>query len=150
VHEILEKAKIKNFCKTSGASGLHICIPMGAKYTYDQAKDFMHAIAMLANQQLPKTTSLERSPANRQKKVYLDYLQNRRGQTLASVYSVRPRPGATVSTPLEWKEVKPGLDPTDWTIKNMQKRLDKVGDLWKPVLGPGINLQQSIRNLSKI
>lgn len=149
VHGILEQAQIPNYCKTSGASGLHICIPLGAKYTYDQAKEFTHAIAMLAHQQLPKTTSIERSPAKRQRKVYLDYLQNRRGQTLASVYCLRPKPGAPVSAPLEWKEVKPGLDPTAFNIKTIFPRLKKKGDLWKPVLGKGIDLMKAIKALQK-
>ncbi|MBX4211602.1 MAG: non-homologous end-joining DNA ligase [Candidatus Yanofskybacteria bacterium] len=150
VHEILEEAGIKNYCKTSGASGLHICIPLGAKYTYDQAKDLTHVIALLANEELPDTTSVERSPSKRQKKVYLDYLQNRRGQTLAAPYCVRPKPGAPVSTPLEWREVKPGLSPADFTIKNIFERIRKTGDLWKPVLGRGIDLERATKKLAAI
>jgi bifunctional non-homologous end joining protein LigD len=149
IHEILEKSKIPNFCKTSGATGLHICIPLGAKYDYDQAKDFVHILGMLAHDKLPKTTSLERSPAKRKRKIYLDYLQNRRGQTLASVYCLRPKPGAPVSTPLEWDEVKPGLEPTDFNIKTIFERLDKKGDIWKPLLGKGIDLLKAIEQLSK-
>ena len=74
--------------------------------------------------------------------MYLDFLQNRIGQTLASPYSVRAKPGATVSTPLKWSEVNSELSPSDFTIINTLKRIDKVGDLWKPVLGPGINLKK--------
>jgi bifunctional non-homologous end joining protein LigD len=148
VHDILEKAKIANYCKTSGGSGLHICIPLGAKYTYDQAKDLTHIISLLTNQKLPKITSVERSPLKRQKKVYLDYLQNRKAQTLASVYCIRPKPEAPVSTPLDWSEVKNGLDPADFNIKTIFKRLEKKGDIWKPVLGRGIDLRRAIDNLA--
>jgi bifunctional non-homologous end joining protein LigD len=74
-------------------------------------------------------------------------LQNRRGQTLAAPYSVRPKPGATVSTPLLWKEVNNKLDPSMFTIKNILKRIDKVGDLWKPVLGKGIDIQKILKKL---
>ena len=81
--------------------------------------------------------------------MYLDYLQNRRGQTLAAPYSVRPAPGATVSAPLKWAEVRRGLDPTKFTIKTMAKRLDKVGDLWGRVLGPGVDLAGCVDRMSK-
>jgi bifunctional non-homologous end joining protein LigD len=76
-------------------------------------------------------------------------LQNRRGQTLAAPYCVRPAPGATVSTPLKWAEVRRGLDPTRFTIKTMRRRLDRVGDLWAPVLGPGIDLEQCLAGLER-
>jgi bifunctional non-homologous end joining protein LigD len=150
VHKMLDSAKIPNYCKTSGASGLHICIPLGANYTYDQTKDFAHAIALMAHERLPMTTSVERSPSKRQKKVYLDYLQNRRGQTLAAPYSLRPQPGAPVSTPLDWREVKKDLDPRKWNIKTIHARIAKIGDIWKPVLGKGIDLGKSIANLQSL
>ncbi|HVQ44917.1 MAG TPA: DNA ligase D [Candidatus Saccharimonadia bacterium] len=147
VKSVLDKAKIPCYPKTSGATGIHIYIPMGAKYPYEQVKDFAHIIARLVNAQVPKLTSVERNPAKRQHKVYLDYLQNRHGQTLAAPYSVRPRPGAPVSTPLRWDEVKPGLQPTDHTIHTTTKRLEAVGDLWAPVLGPGIDLAAALGRL---
>lgn len=149
-HAILGKLKIPNYCKTSGATGLHIYIPLGAKYTYDQSKDFLHLIAVMVNQKLPTITSLERSPKKRQKKIYLDYLQNRKGQTLASPYSVRPKDGAPVATPLEWKEVKKGLDPKDFNILTIFQRLKKKGDLFKPVLGKGMDLNKILRQLQKV
>ena len=81
--------------------------------------------------------------------MHLDYLQNRRGQTVAAPYSVRPYPGATVSTPLKWREVTKKLDPSRFTIKTIPKRLEKVGDLWKPVLGQGIDLAVCLSRLSE-
>ena len=146
-HKLLEKAKIPHYAKTSGATGLHIYIPMGAKYTYDQVRDFIHIVVQLVHAQLPDLTSLERSPAKRQHRIYLDYLQNRHGQTLAAAYGVRPRAGAPVSTPLAWDEVKPGLDPTTFTIRTLPQRLKRVGDLWKPVLGKGIDLLAALERL---
>lgn len=99
---------------------------------------------------LPELTTLERSLQKRPKnKIYLDYLQNRRGQTLASVYSLRPKAGAPVSMPLEWKEVKKGLHPTDFHLQNALQRLEKKGDLFKPVLGRGINMLKAIKELEK-
>lgn len=151
VKEVLDKAGIIGYPKTSGSSGIHVYIPMGAKYTYDQVKDFGHVLMQLVHQELPELTTLERSLQKRDKnKIYLDYLQNRRAQTLASVYSVRPKPGAPVSAPLEWNEVKKGLHPTDFTIYNMAERLQEKGDLFKPILGKGIDLLKAINRLGNV
>ena len=145
---LLDEWGVAAFCKTSGASGLHIYIPMGAKYRYDQVRSFAQVLMLQLNEALPEFTTLERSLSKRPKsKIYLDYLQNRSGQTVASVYSVRPKPGAPVSTPLEWSEVVAGLDPRDFTIVSIQERLKSVGDLFKPVLGRGINLEKVLKNI---
>ncbi len=146
-HEVLNKLKVPSYCKTSGATGLHIYIPLGAKYTYDQAKQFTQLVVTMVHNRLPNTTSLERRPIKRQKKVYLDFLQNRRGQTLAAAYSIRPKAGATVSTPLDWKEVKKGLSPKNFTMFNIFDRLKKKSDLWKPVLGKGVDLKKVLARL---
>lgn len=149
VHKVLDKAGAESYCKTSGKRGLHVFVPLGAKYEYDAARQFAQIVATLVNQQLPDTTSLQRSPSQRQQRVYIDYLQNSRGQTLAAPYSLRPAPGATVSTPLAWREVKKGLNPSSFTIKTIPRRVANVGDLWKPVLGQGINLQDCLAKLQK-
>lgn len=148
-HKVLKKIGIESYCKTSGATGLHIFVPAGAKYTTDQVIQFAKIVVHLVHKELPKTTSIERVPSKRGKKVYLDYLQNRYAQTMASVYSVRPRPKAPVSTPLRWSEVKKGLDPTSFTIKTIIKRLDKIGDIWKGVLRKGINMEKALKNIEK-
>lgn len=150
IHAVLEEVKIPSFCKTSGSRGLHIYVPMGAKYTYEQTKDFAHLVAEIVHKRVPDFTSLERNPKKRQKKVYIDYLQNNFGQTLAAPYSVRPKPGATVSTPLEWSEVTSGMTPQDFTYKNIFARVKKKGDLFKPVLKKGIDLSKMISSLKKI
>jgi bifunctional non-homologous end joining protein LigD len=150
IKEILDKAGAESYCKTSGSTGLHIYVPLGAKYTYEEAKQFAEMIAQFAQEQLPGFTTLERSLSKRGKdQIYIDYLQNRRGQTLSSVYSLRPKPGAPVSTPLEWKEVKKGLQPTDFNIENIFKRIEKKGDLFAPVLGKGIDMLKAIKKLSE-
>ncbi|MDQ3110168.1 MAG: DNA ligase D [Bacteroidota bacterium] len=148
VRETLEKMDLSSCVKTSGATGLHIFIPLGAKYDYKTAKTFAELIAHMVNEQLPETTSIVRSPSKRKKKVYLDFLQNNKGQTLAAPYSARPRPGGTVSTPLDWKEVNSKLNPADYTIKNIIKRIEKVGDLWKPVLGKGQDIMKALKKLN--
>lgn len=149
--EVLDRINIGGYCKTSGASGMHIYIPCGRKYDYSTIRDFARILATLVHEQLPSFTTLERSLAKRKKnQVYIDYLQNSRGQTLASAYSVRPKPGATVSAPLEWKEVKQGLHPSQFTIKNIRKRADKKGDLFKAALGKGIDIPATLKKLEKL
>ena len=149
VREVLEKAGATSFPKTSGATGIHIYVPLGGKYDYDTAGGFAKIVATLVHHQTSEFTSLLRSPKLRQKRVYLDFLQNKPGQTLAAPYSIRPRPGAPVSTPLKWEEVKPGLDPGHFTIKTMPGRLERMGDLFAGVLGPGIDLERCIENLER-
>jgi bifunctional non-homologous end joining protein LigD len=135
VKVVLDRINVKGHCKTSGSSGLHIYIPTGGRYTYEELAPFAKNIMLVVQRMLPDTTTLERSLAKRDKrKIYLDHLQNRKGQTIASVYSVRPKPGATVSTPLKWNEVKPGLDPKRFTIGTVPARVKKLGDLFKGVL----------------
>lgn len=146
--DICDELGIDCYCKTSGATGLHIFIPLGAKYTYDEVKTFAELLATLTHERLPKTTSVERSVSKRKNKIYVDFLQNRKGQTIAAAYSARPKPGATVSTPLDWDEVNHSLNPKDYTIFTIEKRLKKVGDLWKPVLGKGIVLEKVLKKLN--
>ncbi|MFC4873616.1 DNA ligase D [Negadavirga shengliensis] len=146
-HEILDTAKIKHFCKTSGSTGLHIYIPMGSGYSYAEARDFVKIICHLIHDNLPKLTSMERAKDSRKGKIYLDYLQNARGQTLAAPYCVRPKPGAPVSAPLEWKEVKKGLAIQDFTLLNMAERVKKKPDLFLEVLGKGIDMKQALERL---
>lgn len=145
--EILDKAGVKSFCKTSGASGLHVYVPMKNKYDFTTVKDFAHIIASMVAELLPNYTTLERSLKKRGNNIYIDYLQNRSGQTLASAYSIRPVPGAFVSTPLEWKEVNKSLKPADFTIENIFDRLKKKGDLFAPVLTATTNIEKALSRL---
>ncbi|WP_081211984.1 DNA ligase D [Salegentibacter sediminis] len=145
--EVLDLAKIDGYCKTSGSSGLHIYIPLGAKYTYDEARDFTKLLCYFIQEKLPELTSMERAVKSRKGKIYLDYLQNRRGQTLAAPYCVRPKPGAPVSAPMEWKEVKSGLEIQDFTIETMPIRLKEKKDYFKKVLGRGISIEKAIQRL---
>lgn len=151
VNEVLESIKIKGYCKTSGSTGIHIYIPMGGKYDFDQVKDFANILMKQVNEKLPKLTTLERSLQKRDdKKIYLDYLQNRTGQTLASAYSLRPKEGASVSMPLEWDELKKGMKPTDFNIHNALDRIKEKGDLFKPVLGKGIDMMKTLELLQNV
>ncbi|HEX8763180.1 MAG TPA: DNA ligase D [Candidatus Saccharimonadales bacterium] len=149
VKKLCDEWDIPCYPKTSGKTGIHIFIPLGAKYTHEQAKNFAHLIVLEINKRQPKITSVERLPEKRKHKIYLDFLQNREGQTLAAPYSVRPTKDASVSMPLHWDEVKSGLKPSDFTIKNALKRLERTGDLWKPVLGKGIDLPKVLKTIER-
>jgi len=148
VGKICHEWHVPSYPKTSGKTGIHIYIPMQAKYTYEQAKNFAHLLALEVNKREPKLTSVERMPEKRKHKIYVDFLQNREGQTLAAPYSLRPTPDATISTPLHWDEIVPTLKPTDFTIKNIHARLKHTDDLWKPVLKNGIDLSTILKRIS--
>jgi bifunctional non-homologous end joining protein LigD len=148
VHAVLGSLAIPSYPKTSGSTGIHIYIPLGAKYNYEQSRQLAELIATLVHHELPAFTSLERSPEKRKTKIYIDYLQNRPIQTVCAPYSVRPKPGATVSAPLHWEEVKKGLKISQFTIHNMKERVKSNGDLFKGVLDAGIDLNKVLRSLS--
>lgn len=150
VKEVCGQIDVPCYVKTSGSTGMHIYIPLGAKYTYDQSQMFAKIIVTLVHQQVPEFTSLERMIVNRKGKMYLDFLQNRPGATIAGPYSLRPKPGATVSMPLDWDEVKPGLTMKDFTIFNSIDRLKETGDLFKGVLGKGIDLSKAVKKAKEV
>ena len=145
---VLDKAGVSSYCKTSGASGLHVYVPLKNKYDYVTVRDFAHIIASLVQEQLPETNTLERSLSKRGPKIYIDYLQNSAGQTLASVYSIRPVPGASVSTPLDWKEVNHQLSPQQFTIENILLRVKRKGDLFLPVLNESNSIDKALKALN--
>ena len=148
--QVLEGMDVTSYCKTSGSTGLHIYIPLGAKYTYEDSKEFARAIVTKVHSLIPTFTSIERKVSDRNGKMYLDFLQNRPQATVASVYSLRPKPGAPVSMPLHWDEVKKGLNIRDFNIRNAIPRLQEQGDLFKGVLGKGINIDKALKKLSSL
>lgn len=148
-NNILSGMGVASYPKTSGSSGIHIYIPLGAKYTYEQSKEFARIIATLVQREIPKYTSIERVVKARKGKMYIDFLQNRPQATVAAPYSLRPKPGATVSMPLFWDEVKKGLKMSDFTIDNAVERIRANGDIFKPVLGKGINLNKVIKEFTR-
>ncbi len=150
VKNVLDELDVPCYCKTSGSTGIHIYIPMGGKYTYDQSQLFAKIVVSTVEDRLPELTSTERMIVNRKGKMYLDFLQNRPGATLAGPYSLRPKPGATVSMPLHWDEVKPGLEMKDFNIHNALDRLKSEGDIFKGVLGKGIDLVKTIEKAKKL
>ncbi|MCM4157754.1 DNA ligase D [Gramella sp. AN32] len=147
---ILDEAKIEGYCKTSGSSGMHVYLPLNAEYSYEEARNFTKLICYFIQEKAGKLVSMERAVKNRKGKIYLDYLQNRRGQTIAAPYCVRPRTGAPVSAALEWKEVKSGLRISDFNMKNMPDRLQEKGDLFENVLKKGIDMEKALAHLNML
>ena len=150
VRQVLDSLQIPSYPKTSGSTGIHIYIPLGAKYNYEQSKQLAELIANLVHEELPSFTSLVRDPKKRTDKIYIDYLQNRPIQTICAPYSVRPKPGATVSAPLHWDEVKKGLQISNFTMRNILERIKSEGDLFNGVLGKGIDLNKILKGLSSL
>jgi bifunctional non-homologous end joining protein LigD len=148
--EIFDRMKLDVFIKTSGSKGLHIYCYLGGKYDYDFVKMFAEYTANLIHDELPDTTSVERSPAKRKNRVYIDFLQNRRGQTIACPYSARPKPGATVSTPLHWREVTDTLKLSDYTIFNTPERVKNTDDPWKKLNNTKADLKTALELLKKL
>ncbi|HWJ92143.1 MAG TPA: DNA ligase D [Flavisolibacter sp.] len=148
--EVLDAAGVASYPKTSGSTGLHIYIPLGAKYSYHDSKEFGRRIAKIVHAELPQFTSIERKTADRNGNMYIDFLQNRPQATVAAPYSLRPKPGAPVSMPLHWEEVKKGLKITDFNMNNAIARMKKEGDIFKGVLGKGINMDRAIKKMEAL
>lgn len=131
--ELFRDLKINSYIKTSGKSGLHIYVPVSNIYSYEQTKNFSETIANIMLSKFPKKITLEWSTSKRKGKVFFDYNQNARGKTIASAYSVRPTADATVSMPVEWKNIDEIL-PTDFTITNAPALINRTGDTWHKIL----------------
>lgn len=147
--DVLDSLGIPGYCKTSGSTGLHIYIPLGGKYTYEESKELGRALVKIIHAQIPDFTSIERLTGNRKGKIYLDFLQNRPQATVATAYSLRPKPNAEVSMPLHWEEVKKGLHMHDFTIFNAVERLKEQGDIFGAVLGKGVDIGKMAKKINK-
>jgi bifunctional non-homologous end joining protein LigD len=135
VRDALESLKMKSLVKTSGSKGLHVYVPLVRGPVQKEVWTFAKALAVeLASRNRSLMTSEYRKAKRPKGRVLVDYNQNAWGQTLASIYSVRPTPLATVSTPVTWKEVASGMKIEDFRLDNVRARIAKVGDLWKPLL----------------
>ncbi|TEB06720.1 putative ATP-dependent DNA ligase YkoU [Pelotomaculum schinkii] len=135
VKEALAQFNLQSYPKTSGATGLHIFVPIKPVYSYKTVTKAMQYVAELIVKINPGMATVERKVAQRQGKVYLDYLQNGRGKTMAFQYSLRPLPGAPVSTPLYWDEIGAlNIEPGAFSIHNIFSRIKEIGDIYHGVL----------------
>ena len=148
VRELLSQLGLKGYPKTTGGDGMHVYVPLEPVYTYEQVRSFAELVSHLAVDREPNLFTTPRSVGKRKKgRVYFDYLQIGIGKTIAAPYVVRAYDGAPVATPLDWKEVKRGLQPTDFRIDNVIERFERVGDLFAPVIGGGQRLEDALERL---
>jgi bifunctional non-homologous end joining protein LigD len=143
VRDELEKLKITGYPKTSGSSGIHIFIPLAPGTPYEAGQIFCQIVATVVSTKHPKVATVTRSVHARGQKVYVDYLQNIEGKSLACAYSARASDFAGASTPLTWKEIDEGFDTRDFTMRTLPDRLAEVGDLWRPLFtSKGVDLRK--------
>ncbi|MBL9078871.1 MAG: non-homologous end-joining DNA ligase [Planctomycetes bacterium] len=149
--KLLRGIGLRPLLKTSGKFGMHVFVPLRAGYTYDHSRMFTEAVARVLVRELPDIATVERLPDRRDGKVYLDFLQNRRSQTVVPPYAARPVRGASVSAPLRWDELEhDDLTPQRFTIQSMPARLAELGDLFRPALEDPQDLLPAIAALDSV
>jgi bifunctional non-homologous end joining protein LigD len=149
LHRILDTLELPSYVKTSGATGLHILLPLGAGYDDETTRTFARLLAALGVEAEPAISTIVRPLKGRGGKVYIDWGQNGHGQTIVAPFSVRPLPGAPVSCPLRWEEVTARLDPKRFTITTAPPRVEELGDPLAPVLRERIDLAAALRRVER-
>jgi len=150
VRDALEELDLRSYVKTSGASGIHVLVPITRRSSYDETYEFAGLIARGVETGNPGVATTEWLKKKRPDgAVLVDHRQNARGKTIASVYAVRPRPGAPVSTPLRWEELTEAVRPRDFGMAEALARIERLGDLYEPTLRGGQSLAPALRSLRK-
>lgn len=150
VRKVIEAAGGTSLVKTSGKSGIHVIVPLRAAYEFSKVRAVAKLIAQIVNRRLPRLTTPRPNAGRRTQKIYIDYVRNSIGQTLAAPYSLRAFPGATVSTPVEWRELTKGLRPTRFTLRTIFRRVNGKGDVWKSAFRNSVNLPRLQRRLERL
>jgi len=149
LRKLCEAIELPSYVKTTGKTGLHILLPLGRQFTYEQSRTLGELLARCVLREFKDIATITRHVTKRGDKVYLDYLQNRHGQTIVAPFSVRPLAGATVSMPLLWDEVTASLDPRNFTIRTALERMDRLGaDPVSPVLEEALDLEKVLERLA--
>lgn len=150
--DILDGLGLESYVKTSGSRGIHVYVPLKPVHTYEEVAEFAARVAELVVEANPSIATVERSLKKRKRRaLYVDHMQNARGKSVVAPYSVRPKPGATVSAPLEWREVeRKKITTQDFTIKNMLPRIKQKGELFKPVLRKKQTLYKALERLDEL
>jgi bifunctional non-homologous end joining protein LigD len=146
VHDALERLELRSYVKTSGADGIHVLVPITRRSTYKDTYDLAELVSRGLESDHPGLVTTEWLKKKR-RGVLVDHRQNGHGKTIASAYSVRPKPGAPVSTPLRWEELGPKVRPRDFGMREALARVEKHGDLFEPVLQGGQGLGPALRKL---
>ncbi len=145
--EVLNFLKLRFYLKTSGATGFHVVVPIINTHTYDELRDFVRRVAETVVSLIPEKATVIRKVKDRRGKVYVDYLQNIQGKTVCSPYSVRPRPGAPVSAPINWDELRK-TQPADFNIVTVPPRLKRKGDIFTGVITEPQKIDEAYRRLN--
>ena len=146
VREALEGLELHSYVKTSGADGIHVLVPIARRYSYPQTYELAEGVSRRLEEDNPGLVTTEWLKKKR-RGVLVDHRQNGHGKTIASAYSVRPKPGAPVSTPLRWEELGEKVRPRDFGMREALARIEKHGDLFEPVLRGGQALGPALRSL---
>ena len=149
IGDLMSELGIRAYPKTSGADGMHVFVPIERRHSFEEAHAFAEAAARVLEARHPGVVTTEWRKAKRNG-VLIDFHQNGAGRTTASVYSVRPKPGATVSTPLQWEELDDRLERRDFPMQVALQRIEERGDLFAPVLAGGQSLQTAMAELSSL
>jgi bifunctional non-homologous end joining protein LigD len=148
IHEALERLELRSYVKTSGADGIHVLVPITRRSTYKDTYEFAELVSRGVEAENPGLATTEWLKKKR-RGVLVDHRQNGHGKTIASVYSVRPKPGAPVSTPLRWEELGEKVRPRDFGMREALARVEKHGDLFEPVLRGGQALGPALRRVRR-
>jgi bifunctional non-homologous end joining protein LigD len=146
VREALERLEVRSYVKTSGADGIHVLVPITRRSTYKETYEFAERVSRALEAENPGLVTTEWLKKKR-RGVLVDHRQNGHGKTIASAYSVRPKPGAPVSTPLRWEELGKKVRPRDFGMREALDRIERHGDLFEPVLKGGQGIAQALRQL---
>jgi bifunctional non-homologous end joining protein LigD len=150
IRETLGQFDLRGYPKTTGSRGIHIFVPIEPRYDYERVVRLAQHVAVIVGTEHPDIVTLARAAARRSAgRVYIDYGQNAKGKSIAAAYSVRARAGATVSAPLAWDEVKPGLKLQQFTLENMPARIHDRGDLFRGVLEHPQSLDDALTEMAR-
>jgi bifunctional non-homologous end joining protein LigD len=147
LHRILGELELPSYVKTSGATGLHVLVPLGASYSHEETRTFARLLALLGVEAEPELATIARPVRARGGKVYIDFVQNGHGRTIVAPFSVRPLPAAPVSCPLRWEELTSRLTPQRFTIRTALARSEKLGDPLAPVLTGSIDMAAALAQI---
>jgi bifunctional non-homologous end joining protein LigD len=151
VKGLLDRVGLTGYPKTTGGDGMHVYVPVEPVYTFEETRTFAELLARMADAGKPGLFTMPRTVAKRQKdRVYFDYMQNAKSKTIAAPYVLRAYAGAPVATPLEWSEVRAGLDPAQFNIENAPDRFTEKGDLFGGVLTKPQRLEDALERLERL
>jgi bifunctional non-homologous end joining protein LigD len=150
VRDVIEAAGGRCLVKTSGKTGIHVIVPLRPCHDFAEVRAAAKTIARIVNRRLPKLTTRRPNAGRHSRKIYIDYVRNSIGQTLAAPYSLRAFPAATVSTPLAWRDLSTSLRPSRYRLRTIFRRLNREGDIWRSAFRHSVNLKRLASRLRSL